>query len=166
MQFTLRDNGDLRAVSKALRQAANGKDLRRNLTRELRAEIAPMVARVKQAWRSAPSRTARGRRGQSLRRLLANATRGQVRLSGREAGVRIRTDGRKMPPGMRAIPTYAEGTKPRWRHPVYGNRETWATQQPFPGQPFYGSVRPDQQRARREVERAVEQVFKQIVRAK
>jgi hypothetical protein len=164
MRFEVKDAGDLKAVNKALRQAANGKDLRRNLVRELRHEIAPMVARVKAAWLAAPSRGRRSRRGSSLRRLLARATRGQVRLTGREAGIRIRTDGRRMPDSMRAIPTYAEGTKPRWRAPVFGNRDVWADHQPFPR--FYASVRPDQARARREVERAVGAVFKQIARAR
>lgn len=164
MQFQLRDAGDLKAVNRALRQAANGKDLRRNLVRELKGEIAPMVAKVKAAWLSAPSQGRRGRRGPSLRRLLARSTRGQVRLSGKEAGIRIRTDGRRMPDQMRAIPTYAEGTKPRWRHPVFGDRTNWVAQDPFPR--FFDAVRPDEARARREIERAVDAVFKQIVRAK
>lgn len=163
MQVTIRDTGDLRAVSKALKQASNGKELGQQLRRELRAEIRPIVAKVKTAWRTAPS-AGHPRRGQpDLRRLLAKATGGQVRLTGREAGVRVRTDGRKLPAGMKALPTYAEGTKRPWRHPVFGDTDTWVTQRPFPQ--FFDAVRPDEDRARREVERAVAAVFKQIVRA-
>jgi hypothetical protein len=171
MRFEVKDAGDLKAVSRALRQAANGKDLRRNLTRELRREIAPMVAKVKAAWLSAPSQGHRGRKGRSLRRLLASATRGQVRLSGKEAGIRIRTDGRRMPDQMKGLPGLAEGLghavdrrAGRWRHPVFGNRDVWVDQRPFPQ--FYAAVKPDEARARREVERAVAAVFTQIARAR
>jgi hypothetical protein len=164
MQFTIRDAGDLKAVNKALRQAANGKDLRRNLIRELKDEIGPMVRAVKAAWLSAPLQGRRGRREKSLRRLLSNVTGGQVRLSGKEAGIRVRTDGRRMPDRMKAIPTYAEGTKPRWRHPLFGDRGFWYDQRPFPE--FFDAVQPDQARARRECIRAVEAVFKQIARAR
>lgn len=163
LDVKVRDAGDLKAVGRALREAANGKELRRQLTRQLRSEIAPMVADVKAAWRSAPSRT-RSRRGRGLRAALARATRGEVRLSGRTAGIRVRTDGRRMPPRMGAVPAYAEGTKRPWRHPVFGDRDTWARQSPFPR--FYQAVQPNEARTRREVEQAVEAVFKQIVRAR
>lgn len=165
MQVTIRDNDDLRAVARALGRAANGKELRKQLTKELRAEVRPLVADVKQAWRTAPSsRGSVRRRGGSLRGQLARATRGEVRLTGREAGVRVRTDGRRLPAGMRSLPTYAEGTKRPWRHPVYGNTDTWAMQRPFPR--FYEAVRPNETHARRQVEQAVEAVFQQIVRAR
>jgi hypothetical protein len=164
MQVTIRDAGDLKAVNRALGRAANGKELKQQLRQNLRGQIRPIVARVKLAWRTAPSmgRPHPGR--PPLRRLLANATRGQVRLARKEAGVRVRTDGRRMPAGMKALPTYAEGTKRPWRHPVGGDRDTWVTQRPFPQ--FFDAVRPDEAQARREVERAVEAIFRQIVRAK
>jgi hypothetical protein len=174
VQVTIRDNGDLKAVGRALREAANGKELRKQLTRELKHELAPMVASVKAAWRAAPSSQGRSsRRGGSLRSLLARATRAEVRLSGRQAGIRVRTDGRRMPSGMKGLPGLAEGLghavdrrRGRWRHPVFGDRDTWVSQRPFPGQPFYSSVQPHEARVRREVEQAVEAVFKQIVRAR
>jgi hypothetical protein len=164
MQVTIRDAGDLKVVNRALRQAANGKQLRKELGQNLRGQIRPIVARVKVAWRTAPSKGRPHPGRPPLRRLLANATRGQVRLAGKEAGIRVRTDGRRMPDQMKALPTYAEGTKRPWRSPVFGDRDTWVTHQPFPQ--FYDAVRPDEARARREVEKAVEAVFKQIVRAR
>jgi hypothetical protein len=161
LRVGLRDAGDLKAVARALRHAEDGAQLRRDLVAELRRELRPIVARVKQAWRSAPSHTP-GR--SDLRRLLANATRGQVRLSGKDAGVRVRTDGRKMPARMKSLPTLAEGTKRPWRHPVFGDRDTWAVQRPFPR--FYAAVKPDERAARQDVERAVGEVFQRIVRAR
>jgi hypothetical protein len=160
MQVTIRDAGDLKAVRRALRQASNGKDLSRQLTRELRSEIVPIVADVKAAWQSAPSVT----HDPKLRRALAKATRGQVRLTGKEAGIRVRTDGRRMPDRAKSLPTLAEGTKRPWRHPVYGNRDVSVTQRTFPR--FFRAVRPDQARVRRQIEQAVETVFKQIARAR
>lgn len=170
MQVTIRDAGDLRAVGKALKRASDGKEIGRQLRKELRGQLRPMVAAVKAAWLSAPSHghgsSTRARRGQpDLRVLLAKATGGQVRFAGREAGVRVRTDGRKMPSGSKALPGYAEGIRRRpWRHPVFGDRETWVAQRPSPQ--FYQAVEPDEQAARREAIRAVDQVFKQIVRAR
>jgi hypothetical protein len=167
VQVTIRDAGDLKAVNRALGQAANGKQLKKELRGRLRDVGRPLVAEVKSAWQSAPS--GRGkvrRRGGSLRGNLARATRLEVRLTGKQAGVRVRTDGRRMPDGMKSLPGYAEGVRRRpWRHPVYGNRDVWVTQQPFPR--FYKTVAGpgDEQRARRACEEAVEAVFKKIVRA-
>jgi hypothetical protein len=165
MQVTIRDAGDLRAVNRALGQAANGKELKKELRGRLREVGRPLAAKVKTAWLSAPSgRGKPRRRGGSLRSSFARATRLEVRLTGKEAGVRVRTDGRKMPDGMKSLPGYAEGVRRRpWRHPVYGDRDTWVTQQPFPR--FYQAAQPNEHQARRACEEAVEAVFKKIVRA-
>jgi hypothetical protein len=169
VQITILDAGDMKAINKALKKASDGKEIRKQLAKQLRSEIRPMVTAVKAAWLTAPSRghrsSTRARRSQpDLRKLLARATAGQVRFTGKEAGVRVRTDGRKLPSGSRALPTYAEGTKPRWRHPVFGDREVWVDQRPFPR--FYEAVQPDEARARREVIKAVDQVFDKIARAR
>lgn len=170
MQVTIRDAGDLKRVAKALKQAADGKTLRKELTGELRGQANPMVGRVQAAWLSAPSGghggSTRARRGQpDLRKLLAKATRAQVRFTGKEAGVRVRTDGRKMPDRMKALPGYAEGIRRRpWRHPIFGEwKANTKNQPPFPR--FYATVQPDEAAARRACEQAVDKVFRQIVRS-
>jgi hypothetical protein len=170
MQVTIIDAGDLKAVNRELKRQADGKELRKQLGKQLRSEIRPMVRAVKAAWLSAPSEghsgSSRGRRGQpDLRRLLAKATAGQVRFTGKEAGVRVRTDGRKMPSGSKALPGYAEGIRRRpWRHPVFGE---WTAktknQRPFPR--FFQAVQPDESRARQACEQAVDQVLNKIARA-
>jgi hypothetical protein len=162
VEVQLRDSGDVRAAARALGRAANGRELKRNLVREFRSLQAPLTARVKLAWRSAPA-VRRAVRGRSLRGALARATRGQVRLSGREAGITIRTDGRRMPSKMKALPQYVEGTKRPWRHEVFG-KDVYTIQQPFPR--FYAAVRPDAGQARRKAERAVADVFAQIARGR
>lgn len=169
MQMVLVDSGDLKQISKALRQHADGKRLRKELVAELKLAVQPVVPKVKAAWLAAPSGghggSTRGRRDQpDLRVLLAKATWAQARLTGKEAGVRVRTDGRRMPDGLKATPGYAEGIRRRpWRHPVFGNRGVWITQRKFPR--FYAAARPDEIRARRAVTDAIDKVFDQIERA-
>jgi hypothetical protein len=135
---------------------------------ELKAAAQPLVPQVQAAWRSAPSKTrkSRSRRGQpDLRQLLAKSTWVQARLTGKQAGVSVRTDGRRMPSGSKSLPGYAEGVRRRpWRHPVYGDRDTWRNQQPFPR--FYDAARPDAAMARRRVNAAFVKVFDEIKRAR
>ena len=50
-----------------------------------------------------------------------------------------------------------------WRHPVYGDRDVWVVQRPFPR--FYAAVRPSEAAARKACEDAVQAVFNQIARA-
>src|SRR5215216_416477 len=144
-QVSLIDSGDLKAVNKALKQLEDGKEIRKQLSRELREIARPLVPRVRQAWLSAPAGGAKSRKRQAqpdLRTLLAKATRTEVRLTGKSAGVSVRTDGRKRPDHMKALPGYAEGIRRRpWRHPVFGDRQVWVQQPPFPR--FYQAVPPD-----------------------
>jgi hypothetical protein len=164
MQLVLVDTGDLKRASKALRNHADGKRLRKEAIAEFKAALGPSLPRVKAAWLAVPSQGWPST--PDLRRRLASATWIQARLTGKEAGVRIRTDGRKMPSGLKAVPGYAEGVRRRpWRHPVHGNRQVWVTQQPFPGQPFYTAAAVDELRARRACNQAVDRVFDQIERA-
>lgn len=168
MQLTLVDSGDLKAASKALRGHGDGKRLRKELIAELKAAAAPSLPRVKAAWLAAPSQDVRRSRSRAaqpdLRKLLADATWIQARLTGKEAGVRIRSDGRKMPDHLKAIPGHAEGIRRRpWRHPVFGNRNVWVTQRRFPR--FYAAAAVDELRARRACNDAIDKVFDQIERA-
>jgi hypothetical protein len=170
VQVTIRTAADLKAYSKALRAHADGKELGKNLTRELRAVAQPFVPRVRQAWLSAPSSghgtATRARRGQpDLRTLLAKATRVEVRRTGKLAGVRIRTDGRKMPDRMKALPGYVEGIRRRpWRHPVFGDQGTWTQQDPFPR--FYDAVQPAFDQAWQATQRVLDQALNEIARAR
>ena len=126
MDVTIRDAGDLKRLARDLRDLADGKELRKELTGGFRDVLRPIAAEVKAAYRSGPSRGRRGRPGPPLRSLLAKATRVEVRTTGRMAGARVRVDGRKMPDRMKSIPAYWEGYKRPWRWPVYGNRQAWA----------------------------------------
>ena len=91
---------------------------------------------------------------------MAKATTLQVKTAGRQASVILRVDGRKMPPKAKSVPAYAEGSKPRWRHPVYGNRDNWVQQ---PSQPyFYNNLTVAGPRTRQAVGRVIDQISKDI----
>ena len=124
----VRDSGDMRRIARELRRL-DDQELKKRFRKELRKAAAPLVPKVRASIRSIPSKRAYSPDG--LRGTLAKATRLEVKTTGREAGVAIRVDGRKMPAHMKSLPSMAEGKK-RWRHPVFGNREVWVTQTPHP----------------------------------
>jgi hypothetical protein len=163
MRVTIGGSDDLRRLNKQLRQQADGKELVKELRTGLREVLVPIRDQVKAAYRSAPSgRGKAGRRGGSLRGLLAKATGVEVRTTGKMAGARLRVDGRKMPPGMRSLPAYWEGYKRPWRHPVHGDRDTWVTQQAHPT--FDRTVEPHEDDARRAVEQVLDGVRRKLER--
>jgi hypothetical protein len=126
----------------------------------MRDALRPVVRKAQAAWRAVPPGEATKSRERAalgdLRALLAKATRLEVRTSGRMAGVRIRVDGRKMPSGMRALPGYAEGERPRWRHPVFGDPDTWVSQPSFP------TVEPHRDNVGRAIDDVLEDVKRKI----
>lgn len=155
--FQVRGGRELDRISRQLRQVGDGREIRKRFSRELRSAAKPMVPIVRQSIRSIPTR---GTDSSGLRERMARAVRLTVRTSGRQAGVAIRVDGRKMPPGEGALPAYMEGTKRRWRHPVYGNRQVWAEQDSNPY--FYRAVRPAGTRSRRNVNKVIDSISKDI----
>jgi hypothetical protein len=165
--FEIKDTGDLRRLAKDFRTAANGKELRRQFTGEVRAALRPVAADVRAAYRAIPSMghesMSRGSRGRAdLRALLAKATAVQVRLSGKWPAVRIAVPGKRMPSGMRALPRYFEGEKLPWRHPVFGNRNAWVAQRPR--RIFDAVVRPAEAKVVAAVNRARDEVARKLER--
>jgi hypothetical protein len=150
VRVTVRDSADLKAVSKQLRQVADGKALRKELTGGIRDALKPVLAQVKSAYGS-------GRIRSHLRR----ASRIEVRTSGRMAGARLRVDGRKMPDQMKSLPAMWEGLT-RWRHPVFGDRETWVQQDSHPT--FYRIVTPQEDRVGRAIDQVLEDVRDKLER--
>jgi hypothetical protein len=144
VRVTVRDSADLKSLSKQLRQVADGKQLRKQLTGGIRDALKPVLAQVKAGYGSG-----------HLRGQLRRAARIEVRTSGRMAGARLRVDGRKMPDQMKSLPAMWEGLT-RWRHPVFGDRETWVAQDSHPT--FYRIVTPQEDR----VGRAIDEVLKDV----
>jgi hypothetical protein len=163
VDITIRDAGDLRRLNRDLRDVEDGKELQRELRTGLRGVLNPIREQVKAAYLAQPAyQGRRDRPGPPLRSLLAKATKTEVRTTGKLAGARLRVDGRKMPSGMRSLPAYWEGYKPRWRWPVYGNREAWAQGRARPI--FDRTVGPIEDDARRAAEQVMEGVRRKLER--
>jgi hypothetical protein len=169
LTVTILDSKDLRDLNRAFKNVADGKELRKELRTGLRNILKPIVPEVRAAYKAASSMghgsMARGARDRAdLRGLLAKATHVEVKLTGKQAGARIRVDGRKMPDRMKGLPKAWEGEGgARWRHPVYGRRDTWVQQRPRPT--FDRVVAPHQDRAIREVEEIANRIVRKLERA-
>lgn len=154
---------DLVALNRSLRGLENGKELRKQLRKDITKAAKPMVPAIRSKVKSLPSQgQSEGRERPGLRMSIAKATRLQVQMSGRYAGVTVRVDPKKMPPGMHNLPGYLEGAAPfeRWRHPVYGNTDAWVTQRPHPY--FYAIATHAEPRIKAAVGEAVESIRRQI----
>lgn len=154
--LALRGGEDLRRISRELR-AMNDKQLKKRFTKELRTVARPLVPLTRKAIRALPS--SRSYTAAGLRGRLSKAVKSEVRVSGKDAGVRIRVDGRKMPTEQGSLPAYMEGTKKPWRHPVYGS-DTWVAQPAHPF--FYRTLRVAGPLTRRAVGRVVDGISKDI----
>lgn len=153
---------DLVEVARALRRAGNGRELRKQLRKDITAQAKPAVAAIRAKVKSLPSEGESKRRGRpGLRARTARATRLQAQMSGRYAGVTIRVDPKKMPPGMHNLPAYLEGRPPfqRWQHPIFG-RDEYAHQRAHPY--FYPIAERYEPAARRAVAQAVDSIRRQI----
>jgi hypothetical protein len=76
----------LRDLNRALKSEENGRQLRRELTRNLRSALAPVRQEARHAIRSLRSR---GHRGRSIRTAIAQRLQIKASASGRSAGARI-----------------------------------------------------------------------------
>jgi len=124
---------ELARISAGLRRAGETQ-IRRQMVTDLRRVSKPIVPRVRNAIMAIPSK-----HDGTLRRELARATTLQVRSVGKETGIKVRVDGRKMPGSKRGLPSRMEG-KVRWRHPVFGDPDVWVGQNAHPY--FYKNVEP------------------------
>lgn len=134
-EVEVRGGAELRRISLELRRMGGG-ELTKKLRRELRKAAQPLVPAVRASIMQIPTT---GDKSTGLRRQMAKATKLEMKTTGRQAGIAIRVDGRKMPSRCGRLPSYMEGTRKRWRHPVYGNRNVWVGQQAHPY--FYNVVR-------------------------
>ncbi|BBB01077.1 hypothetical protein RVR_8322 [Actinacidiphila reveromycinica] len=148
---------DLSTIARELRKM-DDKTILAAFRKELRKSAQPLVPAVRASIRRIPSSrpySASGLRGQ-----MSRATTLQVKTAGKQASVIIRVDGRKMPARAKAVQAYMEGSKPRWRHPVFGNTAAWVQQ---PAQPyFYKVMRAAGPKARLAVNRVISNVSKKI----
>lgn len=153
---------DLAKLARDIRRSADGPALRRKLTKELRQAAKPLVPALRSSIAAIPSKNRPAHKGRpGLRRLLSSSVSTQVK-TGKWATVRVFMNPKKMPDGMKSLPGYFEGItgKGVLRHPVWGNRDAWASQLPRPY--FARGITGAEQDARAAVERVMEDIAKEI----
>lgn len=123
------DQRALKLLYSALRKEEDGKELVRDLSRELRKVAEPAAAAARAAILSLGSHS---EALPGLRSTVASRVKVSVRISGKRPGVRIRVSKAGMPRGFNNAPKRLNSAK-GWRHPVFGNRDLWVTQHGKPG---------------------------------
>jgi hypothetical protein len=119
-------------LGRALKREEDGKQLRRDLLRELKKPLAPAVAEIKSGVMAMPVHGGiPPAGGEPLRPAVAKRIRSEVKLSGKAIGVRVRA--RRTP----AVRNFAHAPKrinsaKGWRHRVYGS-DRWVVQMGNPG---------------------------------
>ncbi|MFJ1664799.1 hypothetical protein ACIOK4_00130 [Streptomyces bottropensis] len=116
---------NLRNISRALREEEDGKDLRKELTRNMREALKPGAAEAKSNIMSMGSATPHG--GPALKSSIARKIRPEARISGKFPGAKIKAF---KTPNVRGFANAAKRTNRSsgWRHPLFGNREVWIQQ--------------------------------------
>jgi hypothetical protein len=149
------DEDSFRRVARALADEGDGKELRRQLIRDLRAIMQPAADEAKanvMGMRSGGLPHA----GEPLRSAVAAGVKVVVRL-GRNPAVAIKASRNGMPRNFRNAPKRLNERK-GWRHKVYG-RDVWVTQMGAP-EWFDKPIR----RRRKHMERAVEKALEDVAR--
>jgi len=116
----------IEALGRAMKAEEDGKELRRDLTRELKKIMMPIVNEARSAITNMPS-AGLEHDGEPLRAAIAKRIRGEVRFSGKASGIRIKAGRKGMPRGFEHAPKRTNATG-GWRRPVWGNKEVWIVQ--------------------------------------
>lgn len=115
----------LAALVAALRAEEDGKQLRKDLAKNMREALKPGAQEAKSAILGMVSLS--GGASPALRPAIARKIRPEVKLGGRWSGARVKAFKTK---NIRGFPNAPKRTNRAsgWRHPVWGNRENWVTQ--------------------------------------
>lgn len=107
---------DLEDIALALKYEEDGTKRRRALAKELRTAVNPAIEKAK-ASIMAMDTAGLPHTGEPLRSAIASQVKGQARMSGRSAGVRVRVSTKGMPRGFKWAARRTNREK-GWRHPV------------------------------------------------
>lgn len=116
----------LAALTRAIRAEEDGKQLRKELARNMREALKPAAAEAKSSIMAMPSSGIMPT-APALRSSIARKIRPEVKLGGRWSGARVKAFKTK---NIRNFPNAPKRTNRAsgWRHPVWGNREQWVQQ--------------------------------------
>jgi|SRR6185369_209755 len=158
------DAQTLKRVVTALRKESDGKELARDLRRNLRVVVQPALEAARAAILTMPSQSVRQ---PSLRASVAKQTKIVVRTTGRHPGISIVSSKKGMPRGFRNAARHLNA-KGGWRHPVYqrispAGKEinVWVRQIGKPGW-FDGTIRPFKQPAKEAAAAALREAARRI----
>lgn len=147
------------AVGEAMKAEEDGKALRRDLLRELRAIGTPIVPDVQSAVRQLPDISPAVAEPR-LREAIASQTKLSVRMSGRYTGLRVWISTKGDPRGFR-FAARAMNRGRGWRHPVFGT-SAWVVQRSGREAWFESTVMRRKQEARDGVVAAVDAMARRI----
>lgn len=116
----------LAALTRAIRAEEDGKQLRKELAKNMREALKPAAAEAKSSIMAMPSSGIMPT-APALRSSIARKIRPEVKLGGRWSGARVKAFKTK---NIRNFPNAPKRTNRAsgWRHPVWGNREQWVQQ--------------------------------------
>lgn len=108
------------------------KELNKSIRKQMRVAAKPAVEAVREQVRTTPTK---GGRTYGVRKAIAQGV--GLRISAAKSGgaVTITASPRRLPANRKAMAKLLN--QESWRHPVFGDRNTWTTQQ---GRPYFGSV--------------------------
>jgi hypothetical protein len=115
----------LAALTRAIRAEADGKELRRDLAKNMREALKPGAAEAKSSIMGMGSGGLRT--GPALRSSIARKIRPEVKLGGRWSGARVKAFKTRNVRGFVNAPKRTNRAG-GWRHPLFGNREVWVQQ--------------------------------------
>jgi hypothetical protein len=147
------DDSDLKAamnhLALAFKKSSDGKRLKRELSKQLRKLMKPLVAERKAAVLRLPSK---GHAGPSMRQAIAKQTRAAIRYSGRSTGVSVIQRGRSMPRDFN-MAGRAFNREVGWNPTNLAGVQTH--QEMRPTQWFDDQVKADRSRVRRDIIQAI-----------
>jgi hypothetical protein len=157
VELTVQQQG-LQELARALKAEADGKALRKDLMKQLKAAVEPIREKARSNLMSIGS--AGLTEGASLRTAVASQLKAETRLSGRSAGVRLRVRRKGMPRGFVNAPK-ALNTPKGWRHQVYG-RDVFVQQIAVPAEWFDRAAREGRKPAQKAAMEAVEAMAQRV----
>lgn len=143
IELNKRSADELRRLQRDVHKFARRPEWERRIRRELDGPVRDAERAVKLKILSIPSKGGNARKGrESLRSKMLRAVKTNVDTTSQYTGAFIWVDAYAMPSGEENLPAYMERARRygRWRKPVFGNREVWATQKAHPY--FYRTLRP------------------------
>lgn len=171
---------DLQDVTARLKQYAEGggKELKKQLAKEMRGLGDKIVRAEQESARRTKVRGVAGSgdnsrvrykrggsaagSGKGIRGPVANSIMRRNRLSGREVGVEVRASKGKMPPGLEKMPWNLN--RGGWKHPVFGDRSTWAAQVVTPAGFFWRARDEMKPVVQREIRSLAEKYMKEALK--